>query len=323
MPLLPITRTALLTLSVWFLLPPSILQADQDRPIDAILIPQPVTEQIYYFYGSLENRTPANLGLNNNIGFVITTEGVVLIDSGPSRHVAERIEAAIATVTDRPVTHVVNLGSQDHRWLGNDHFLSQGAHVVALERTTTTQTQFAQQHLERLTRTLGEAVMADTVPRTAPSPAPTYHHRFSIGGIRFELVHAGDAHFPGDAVLHLPDRGVVFTGDVVYTERMLGIHPWSDPVGQLAAFETLATWSPEIIIPGHGAATDLATARRDTGDYLVLLNREVKQALEDWETLDDTVERLAELPAFRHLRHYDDWHRMNVNRTYLFLESRQ
>ncbi|TVQ75295.1 MAG: MBL fold metallo-hydrolase, partial [Chromatiaceae bacterium] len=219
-----------LVLTGLLLSPLAMAQADEDRPIEHILEPRAITDQIHYFFGSLENRTETNLGMNNNVGFVITDKGVVLIDSGPSHHVAQRIEQAVAEVTDQPITHVINLGSQDHRWLGNEYFLSQGAEILALERTAATQAEFARQHLDRLTDTLGDAAMAGTEPRPAPSPIAGDRHDFELGGVRFEMVHAGDAHFPGDILLHLPDHHVVFTGDVVYTERMLGIHPWSNPV---------------------------------------------------------------------------------------------
>jgi glyoxylase-like metal-dependent hydrolase (beta-lactamase superfamily II) len=295
--------------------------ANVDRPIAAILEPIALTDRVYYFYGSIEARTPLNLGMNNNIGFVVTDAGVVLIDSGPSQHVAAKITAAVATVTDQPITHVINLGSQDHRWLGNGWFLANGAEIIALQRTAETQQRFAATHVQRLTQALGEEVMAGTEPVTAPVPIAADRHAFTIGGVAFELFFVADAHFPGDSMLYLPDEQLVFTGDVVYTERLLGIHPQSNPVGKLESFRQLATLNPTIIVPGHGAATDLATARRDTGDYLEFVLHEVRAGIDDWEMLDATVERIQELPQFQHLRHYDEWHRINVNRIYLFLES--
>ncbi|MFP4683254.1 MAG: MBL fold metallo-hydrolase [Ectothiorhodospira sp.] len=298
--------------------------ASEDRPLGAILEPESPARGIHYFRGSLENRTPKNGGMNVNIGFVVTEEGVVLVGSGPSRAVARRIEAAIAKVTDRPITHVVNLGSQDHRWLGNEYFLEHGARIIALRRTAETQARFADEHLRRLEGHLGREAMEGTRPVQAPDPVDADRHAFEVGGVHFQLVHAGDAHFPGDAMLRLPDRDVVFTGDVVYTDRLLGIHPWSDPLGQRAAFRTLESWEPEIVIPGHGSATDLDGARRHTGDYLTFLVDGVQRGLEDWESLDQVVERLSGESAdpFRDLRHFEDWHRLNVNRTYLFLEQR-
>lgn len=44
---------------------------------------------------------------------------------------AQRLEKAIAEVTDKPVKWVINTGSQDHRWLGNDYFASKGAEIIA------------------------------------------------------------------------------------------------------------------------------------------------------------------------------------------------
>ncbi len=312
-------RPSLLAAAV--LMPFATLYAETDRAIEEILQPIQLTENVYYFYGSIEGRAPVNLGMNNNVGFVVTDTGVVMVDSGPGYTVAEMIAEAVASVTDQPITHVINLGSQDHRWLGNGWFHEHGAEIVALQRTTDTQTQFGASHLARSIRTLGEETMDGTEPVTAPSPIDADEHRMEIGGVEFELLYVADSHFKGDTMLHLPGESVVFTGDFVYTERMIGIQPESDPVGKLANFRKLEELNPKIVVPGHGAATDMATAKRDTGDYLELLNTEVSAGIENWETLDETVERLADLPQFQHLLHYDSWHRMNVNRTYLYLES--
>jgi len=55
--------------------------------------------------------------------------------------------------------------------------------------------------------------------------------------------------------------------------------------------------------------------------YLDWLVSEVGKALEDWQDISDTVDALAEAPAFRHLKFYDGWHRTNINRAYLQLEA--
>jgi glyoxylase-like metal-dependent hydrolase (beta-lactamase superfamily II) len=319
---MPSRAFAVALASFCIVLPLTAAQADTDRSIDAILEPIQLTDRVYYFYGSIEGRSPHNLGMNNNVGFVVTDDGVVMIDSGPSHQVAARIADAVAGVTGQPITHVINLGSQDHRWLGNGWFVDHGAEIVALGRTTETQQRYAASHMSRSTRNLGADVMADTVPTVASEPIDADRHEMEVGGVRMTMIYTADAHFPGDIMLHLPEESVVFTGDVVYTERLLGIQPESDPEGKLANFQTLEALSPDIVVPGHGAATDLATARRDTGDYLEMLVHEVRAGLEDWETLDETVERLADLPQFQHLLHYDAWHRANVNQSYLIMEAK-
>lgn len=98
-----------------------------------------VAANVYALIGPLGQRSEANDGLNANYGFVVTPQGVILIDSGASVLGAKKLEAAIREVTKQPVRWVINTGSQDHRWLGNDYFAAQGAEVVALVRTAATQ----------------------------------------------------------------------------------------------------------------------------------------------------------------------------------------
>lgn len=301
------------------LLSPATASADE---LDTLLEPIRVTERVYYFKGSLAARTYENQALNNNLAFVVTDEGVVLIDSGPSRRVAERIERAIAGVTTQPVRWVINSGSQDHRWLGNHYFSERGAELIALKRTADTQAQFAQQHITRL-----EGVLKDRFEGTkalpAPRPVDADRHSLTLGGVTLELIYAGDAHFPGDVLVWIPGEQTVFAGDVVYLDRMLGIHPFSDIRGWVEAFSALEALAPEHVIPGHGVAADLDKARAETGDYLKAILEGVREGLADWEELNETVERLGEMPQFRHLVHYDDWHRMNINRAYLDLEANE
>ena len=92
---------------------------------------QPVAPGVYVFVGEKVGRTYDNEGLNANIGLVVTPAGALLIDSGASVQGAQKIHAAVKKVTDQPVKWVINTGGQDHRWLGNGHFIAQGAEVIA------------------------------------------------------------------------------------------------------------------------------------------------------------------------------------------------
>lgn len=74
----------------------------------------------------------------------------------------------------------------------------------------------------------------------------------SFGGLRIELIAAGSYYTPGDALIWLPKTHVVFTGDMVYQERMHGIGAMSDLKNWIPAFEAMASLKPIHIIPGHG-----------------------------------------------------------------------
>ncbi len=285
------------------------------------LKPRQVAPDIYALIGPTGMRTHDNLGMNANAGFVVTPEGVLLIDSGASARGARLIEAAVKTVTDRPVRWVINTGSQDHRWLGNGYFAERGARLIALRRTAETQAQMGAQHLAMLRPVLQEA-LDGTVAIPAPAPIDADRADLTLGGVHLQLIWLGDAHFAGDAVVWLPEAGVLFSGDLVFVDRILGVLPWSHVESWRDAFHAMEKLQPRIIVPGHGSVCDLAKARRDTGDYLDWLVDEVGRAQKNWEPIEAVVERLADAPRFRHLENFASLHRGNVNRTYLEFESK-
>ena len=278
-----------------------------------------VVDNVYAIVGPLGQRSAENDGLNANFGFVVTPQGVILIDSGASLLGAKKIEGAIAKVTKQPVRWVVNTGSQDHRWLGNDYFAAKGAEVIAMRRTAATQAEYAGQHMEGMTRFLGER-MQGTKPLPAPKTLAGDSATLELGGEALELTYT-HAHFPGDAWIWLPKQRVVFSGDLVYVDRLLGVLPWSSVKSGQQAFKALAALKPARIVPGHGRVCDLAQAQRESGDYYDFLADKVGAAAREMEPLSATLDRYADLPAFRHLGSYGDLHRANMNRAFTEFES--
>ena len=278
-----------------------------------------VVDNVYAIVGPLGQRSAENDGLNANFGFIVGRDGVILIDSGASRLGAEKIETAIRAVSELPVRWVINTGSQDHRWLGNDHFAARGAEIIALARTAATQAQFAEQHLTGLKHFLGDR-LAGTRPLPATTTLAGEGATLERGGETLELAYT-DAHFPGDARVWLPKHGVVFTGDLVYVDRMLGVLPWSSVRHGQRAFHALEALQPAHIVPGHGRVCDLAQAKRETGDYYDFLVNTVGAAAKEMESMSEVLDRHADLPAFRHLENYAGLHRANMNRAFVEFEG--
>lgn len=287
------------------------------------LAPQRIGEGVYALIGPTGARTYDNHALNANFGFIVTNDGVVLIDSGASRQGAQLLERAIHTVTDQPIRWVINSGSQDHRWLGNAYFKNQGARIIALQRTVRTQRQFADQHLAGLQKTLKDR-LAGTEPHFAQEPLDSEDAVFGLGGVPIEVHWFGDAHFPGDAVVWLPRQKVLFSGDLIYVDRMLGVLPWSRVGSWRTTFDTaLATLKPAVIVPGHGTVCDIDKAQRDTGAYLAWLLAEIKPAAENWAGLDATVEKHGNAAQWRYLENFAALHRGNINRSYVQFENNE
>ena len=280
---------------------------------------QQVVNSVYAIIGPLGQRSEENDGLNNNLGFIVTSDGVILIDSGASRLGAERIAAAVAEVTTQPVKWVINTGSQDHRWLGNDYFAAKGAEIIAMARTAKTQTQYAAQQMESLERFLGKRLQG-TKPMPATRTLEGSEASLSLGGVDLKVIYT-DTHYPGDAMIWLPKQGVVFSGDLVYVDRLFALLPWSSVRNGQQAFRAMEALEPKYIVPGHGGVSDLAKARRECGDYYDFLNDIIGAAAQEMEPMEEVLDRYTRLPDFEHLEHFDDLHRANMNRTYLEYEA--
>ncbi len=277
----------------------------------------PVTQDVYAIVGDLGNRSPDNLGNNATFGLVVTTDGAVLIDPGGSRRGAEAIHRAIESVTDAPVKIVVNTGGQDHRWLGNGYFRDLGAEIIASRAAVADQQARQRDQFNALFSLIGEDGIAGTEPANADRVFDS-DLRFEFGGTAFEIMHRGAAHTPGEALVWLPRSRVVFTGDVVYTERMLGVIGVSDSRNWLSVFEFMAALGPQHVVPGHGHPTSLAAARSDTYEYLVYLRAAVRAFMDDGGDISDINQ--VDQSDFARLRNFETLSGRNAQRVFEELE---
>lgn len=264
----------------------------------------PVAKDVYALVGETTQRSPKNLGNNATFGVVVTPAGVVLMDPGGSAKGAEMIADAIKTFTDKPVVAVINTGGQDHRWMGNDYFRKRGAKIYASGAAVEDQKERTSAQLTGLARLIGEDNLAGTKPVHADNVFDKTLE-LDIGGVRFQLFNLGVAHTPGDTFIWLPDRKVVFTGDIVYVDRMLVVGAESSVLGWIEAFEAIEGLGPDILVPGHGSPANLKKARFETYEYLLNL-RDRTQAYIDGGgdaqgSVDIDQERFKAIPLFDQL----------------------
>jgi glyoxylase-like metal-dependent hydrolase (beta-lactamase superfamily II) len=279
---------------------------------------EPVAPGVYAFIGEKVGRTYANEGLNANIGLVVTPAGALLIDSGASFQGARQIHDAVRKVTAQPVKWVINTGGQDHRWLGNGYFITQGAEVIAHTNARADMQSRGNDHLQALRNELKEK-LDGTVPTLPTRYLSGNDERLQLGGVTVEVKHRGGAHTPGDVIVWLPQQGVVFSGDVVYTDRLLGVLPVSHTGRWLDSFAVIESLKPQRIVPGHGEVCDLDRAQRDTRDYLLALRAHMKKAVEDATDISAAIKAFDAQPYLR-LLNAAELHPGNASRTYLELE---
>lgn len=238
-----------------------------------------VSDRVYALVGDLGQRSPENLGHNMTSGFIVADDAVAVVDPGACRAGAKRIEAAVRTVTDKPIRWVINSGAQDHRWLGNGWFKERGASIIASKAAREYMAASSEAQLAGIKKWVGKG--CDGTEPVLPDVTFKESYELPLTGVRVELRFTGGAHTPGDAFVWLPDEGILFTSDTVYVQRLLGVFP-NGTMRWIRSLEFMRDeLKPKVIIPGHGQVADLDKAIRDTYGYLTMLRDRIQARIDD------------------------------------------
>jgi glyoxylase-like metal-dependent hydrolase (beta-lactamase superfamily II) len=280
--------------------------------------PVKIADNVYALVGEMAQRSPQNLGNNATFGLVVTKEGAVLIDPGGSYKGAAQLDALIKTLTDLPVKVVINTGGQDHRWLGNGYWRERGARIIASKDAVADQQEMASMQLSILGQLVGKAGLDGTEPVHAEQERFDKKTEIVLGGVRLVLHHLNGAHTPGDSFVHLPDANIIFTGDIVYLDRLLGVLSRSNTSNWLESFNALAALKPKLVVPGHGRPAPLAKAEAETLAYLQNLRAKVRAHLENGGEMKTVVD--VEQGAFQHLKQFDSLAKRNAMAVFTEME---
>lgn len=281
---------------------------------------QKVTDDVYALVGQRGPMSKWNFGTNGTFGVVVTSDGVVLIDSGASDKAARYIHEQIKKITDKPIVLVINTGSEDLRWLGNTYFKSLGAKIITSSKALAHQHERASELLYRLDEIIFPQFSVGT-DATYADETFDKEKKITVGDTTLILKYTGPNYMPGDFYVWLPDESVVFSGDIVSTERMLAVARVSDTDSWIDAFKSMQALNPEHVVPGHGHATDMKQAKADTLDYLVLLRQAVRNFINKGGEIQD-VRSLNQYPLspYERLIGYDMLMGRNSLHVYMELE---
>ncbi|MFT5224808.1 MAG: rhodanese-related sulfurtransferase [Polaribacter sp.] len=278
--------------------------------------PVEVASGIWSAIGATAPPNYENSGHNNNLSFIITSEGVVVINAGANYLLAQALHNEIKKLTAQPIKFVSLENGQGHAMLGSNYWKEQGAVVVAHKDTDIEIDANGHTSLQRMQNRQRDKAMGTKLTR----PDITFEdkHIIELGGERIELLNLGPAHSPGDIVAWLPKRKLVITGDIAFHQRLLPVFEYTDTKAWIETWDSLVELKAEIVVPGHGEATTMEEVTKYTYDYLKHLRKGVSTLLDEDGTLEDAYD--IDQSAYNHLDTFDDLAKINAGRVFEAME---
>lgn len=282
-------------------------------------MPIAVTPRVFYVQGKPGVASADNEGYNSNAGFVVTDDGVVVIDALGTPPLGEALVKAIRGVTSGPIRRVIVTHYHADHFYGLEPLKRAGAEVWAHARSKEyLDGGEAGRRLQQRSRDLFPWVDE----RTKIVRADRWLERdeaFTLGGMRFEVSYLGPAHSPDDMIVVVPQEGVIFVGDILFAGRIPFVGG-ADSKLWLERIEHLLRLKPRLMVTGHGGVSrDPARDLTLTRDYLLFLRGAMGRAVEDLVSFEEAYaktdwSRFARVPAF------DAANRINAYGQYLLME---
>lgn len=279
--------------------------------------PVEVIPHVFSAIGATAPATYENSGHNNNLSFILTGDGVVVVNGGASWQLAAALHDEIKNITDQPVRLVVDENGQGHAMLGNSYWREQGVKIVAHEDAAAEFEERGHDILDSAKRVQKEKAEKTTVALPDETFADKYVVQF--GTFPVEVIDLGPAHSPGDVVVWLPQQKLVISGDMAFHERMLPIFEETDTAGWIESWdERFEPLNAVYVIPGHGHPTNMAQVRRYTKDYLVYLRARIGEHIEKGGALQDAY--YVDQSPYSHLDTFNELATRNAGRVFEQME---
>ena len=246
-----------------------------------------------------------------NSGFVITNEGVVVIDTQGTKDLALLLRKKIREVTDKPIVYVINTHYHGDHTFGNQYF-KEAREIIAHENTKKNLFGKEQQQREQFKKFFGENSL-EGFDLTLPTKTFKDTLTLRAGGRTIELVYLGQGHTDGDIVVYLPIERILFGGDLFYKGRL----PWLGDAytpDWIATLKMLKNFDAGIYVPGHGGIGDISILFAFK-QYLADLQLEVRKYIKKGKTIDEIKKEIS-LPKYKYWLKYNEWLPLNAEKVY-------
>ena len=299
---------------------------ERDHSVDRPLPVYQLADNTYFLYGNIATLNEANRGWNGNAGFIVTGEGVIVIDALGTPRLGKRLIATVRQVTDQPVKYlIITHNHPDHAYGAAAFQDLDQVTIIAHPGTREYNNSSTLEESVAYRRQLLEADMQDFVP---PHPdqvvdTPRFDKQvIELGGQSVEIYNTGQHHSFGDLVVYQPDKQILWISDLAFNQRTTYMGD-GDSEQILEAQQWLLNnfKDVELMVPGHGGPqTRPFPMVEKTRNYVRRLRREMRQAVEQGVPLLDAVQN-SSFEDWEKTRLYQENHRANANHIYREMEK--
>jgi glyoxylase-like metal-dependent hydrolase (beta-lactamase superfamily II) len=286
----------------------------QDYAVDEI------AEDVYVVHGPTEIPGPQNQGFINNPSFIVTSDGVVVIDPGSSVQIGEMLLSHIEKTTPLPVVAVLNTHVHGDHWLGNQAITNRYpqakiyAHATMAQMLTEGEGQIWIDFMMRLTEgaTQGTEVVQ-------PTDTLSGGDILSIGGLDFHIMHQGPAHTRTDLMVYIKQRAVIYLADNGNQNFIVPVQ--GSFLGNIRALDDAINSGATIFVPGHGRTSDASVAE-NYRDFLTTIYETTREGYEEGKAdFEIRPELLPRLEPWKSWASFDNQLGSLINFAYLEAEA--
>ena len=264
-----------------------------------------VSADFYVIHGPQGVPSVENQSFMNNPAWVITRDGVVVIDPGSSVQAGRMVMAALRKTTDKPVTHVFNTHVHGDHWLGNQAVLEvwPKATLIGSPEMIRAAKEGADAFWIQLMSSMTQGY-TDGTRAEIPTVEAADGQEFKIGGKTFRIHSSTDGHSKTDLMIEMVEDRILFTGDNVLSRQVMNLRDGTFK-GVMKETQRALAIDAKLYIPGHGKSGDRKLVEEQKAWFDILMaevRRMYDDGMSDFEMKPVLVEKLK---AFENWAEWD------------------